>query len=141
MQDGDMNEALVYRYVELYNTCDLAIADEVIAADFVDHTHPELEPGPEAVKRMVADFRAAFPDAVGTVEQIIREGDMVAFRFTLRGTHQGTFGPLAPTGKQVEWTGMDFVRVAAGKFAELWSNQDSLGLLRQLGGVVSWPGQ
>jgi steroid delta-isomerase-like uncharacterized protein len=126
-------KALVSRYVELYNTGNVAIADEVIAADFVDHTPPELEPGPESVKRMVADFRAAFPDAHGMIEQVIAEGDVVAFRFVLRGTHRGMFGGIPPTGRRMTLTGMDFVRIADGKFAELWSNQDTLGLLRQLG--------
>ena len=115
----------------------MAIADEVIATDFVDHTHPELESGPEPVKRMVTDFRVAFPDAAATVEQIIGEGDTVAFRFVLHGTHQGMFGRIPPTGKHIAWTGMDFVRIANGKFAELWSNQDVLGLLQQLDGIIS----
>jgi steroid delta-isomerase-like uncharacterized protein len=133
---ANTSRALVSRYLDLYNTGNVVIADEIIAADFVDHTHPELRRGPEDVKHMVTGFRAAFPDALGMVEQVISEGDMVAFRFVLRGTHQGTFGHLAPTGKQVAWTGMDFVRIADGKFAELWSNQDTLSLLQQLGGIL-----
>jgi steroid delta-isomerase-like uncharacterized protein len=132
----DAHKALVERYVELYNTGDTAIADEIIAADFVDHTHPEAEPGPAGVKRMVAALRAAFPDARATVEQLVAEGDTVAFRFVLRGTHEGMFGGVAPTGRGITLTGMDFVRIEGGKLAELWSNQDTLGLLRQLGAIL-----
>jgi SnoaL-like polyketide cyclase len=55
--DTEANKALVRRYVELYNTGNMDIADEVIAADFVDHTHPELRPGPEDVKKEVKTFR------------------------------------------------------------------------------------
>jgi hypothetical protein len=51
---------LVRRYVELYNTGNMDLADEVIAADFVDHTHLELRPGPEDVKKEVTTFRAVF---------------------------------------------------------------------------------
>jgi len=129
----EANKALVRRYVELYNTGNVALADEVIAPDFVDYTHPELRPGPEDVKNEVASFRAAFPDAPITIEDIIGEGDTVAFRFVLRGTHQGMFAGLPATGKEVTLTGMDFIRIAGGKLVELWSNQDTLGWLQQLG--------
>jgi steroid delta-isomerase-like uncharacterized protein len=127
------NKALARRYVELWNTGNLALADEVLALDFVDHTHPELAPGSEAVKHEVAAFRTAFPDTHVTVEQMISESDTVAFRFVLRGTHQGTFGRFPPTGKEVVLTGMDFIRITDGKLVELWSSQDTLTWLQQLG--------
>ena len=129
----EANKALVRRYIELYNTGHVALADEVIAPDFMDHTHPELRPGPEDVKHEVTSFRAAFPDAWITIEDIISEGDTVAFRFVLRGTHQGMFAGFSATGKEVTLTGMDFIRIAGGKLVELWSNQDTLGWLQRLG--------
>ena len=130
--DIESNKALVRRYVELYTTGNVALADEVIDSDFADHTHPEQRPGPEDVKHEVATFRAAFPDAYVTIEDIISEGDRMAFRFEMRGTHLGTFAGLPATGKIMTMTGIDFMRIANGKLAELWSNQDTLGLLQQL---------
>src|SRR2546423_951900 len=109
------NKVLVRRYVELWNTGDGGLADEILAPDFVDHTHPDQPAGPQSVKEEVASFRAAFPDAQVRVEQMISEGDTVAFRFELRGTHLGPFGSFAPTGKQVVLTGMDFLRISDGK--------------------------
>ena len=50
---------------------------------------------------------------------MIGEGDIVAFRFTLRGTHTGTFAGIPPTGKVIILTGMDFVRIVNGRIAEL----------------------
>ena len=120
----------------MWNTGNLALADEVLAPDFVDHLHPELAPGPESVKKEVAAFRAAFPDAKVTVEQMIGEGDMVAFRFVSHATHQGPFAGFPPTGKQVVITGMDFIRIAEGKIAEVWSSQDTLSFLLQLGATI-----
>ncbi len=134
--DVEANKALVRKYIELWDTGNLALADEVLAPDFVDHLHPELAPGPESVKQEVAIFRAAFPDANITVEQVIGEGDTVAFRFVLRGTHAGSFAGLPPTGKEVVMTGMDFVRIADGKVVELWSSQDTLSFLLQLGATI-----
>src|SRR6266705_1857502 len=129
----EANKALVRRYVELYNTGSVALADEIIASDFVDHTHPELKPGPEEVKHEVTAFRTAFPDAYIRIEDMISEGETVALRFILRGTHRGTFAGIPATGKEVTITGMDFIRIADCKLVELWSNQDTLGWLRQLG--------
>ena len=131
------NKALINRYLDLYNSGDLAIADEVIAPDFVDHRHPELPSGPEGVKQMVTQFHAAFSDARSASGQMIGEGDVVAFRFELSAIHSGDIAGVAPTGKTVTITGMDFIRIADGKLAELWSSQNTLDWLLVLG-AVTW---
>jgi predicted ester cyclase len=134
-----VNKALVRRYLELYQTGDLRIADEIIAPSFVDHAHPEMPPGPEGVKHMVGSVGSAFSDTTLVVEDMIGEGDIVAFRFTLTGAHAGPFAGIAPTGRRFTLGGMDFVRVAEGKLIELWSAQDTLSLLRQLGATIRIP--
>jgi steroid delta-isomerase-like uncharacterized protein len=135
--DSDGNKAIARRYVELWSTGDPALADEVLAADFIDHTHPEQVPGPEGVKQAVKAFREGFPDARIAVEQLIGEGDIVAFRFVLRGTHLGPFAGFPPTGKEDSLTGADFVRIAGGKIVELWSSQDTFSWAQQLGFTIS----
>jgi steroid delta-isomerase-like uncharacterized protein len=131
--ETERNKALVRRYIEFWNTGGEALADEILASTFVDHTHPDRPPGPESVKEEVTTFRSAFPDAQIQLEQMIGEGDTVAFRFELCGTHLGAFGPFPPTGKQIVLTGMDFLRIANGKIVELWSYQDTLAWAEQLG--------
>jgi len=93
----EANKAIVRKYIELWSTGNLALADEVLAVDFVDHTHPNRIPGPESVKQEVKAFRDDFPDARITIEQMIGESDIVAFRFVPRGTHLGTFAGFPPT--------------------------------------------
>ncbi len=137
--DLEANKALVRRYVEMWETGNVALADEVLAAEYVDHTHPDRVPGPESVKQEVLAFRAGFPDAHITIEQMISEGDTVAFRFVLRGTHQGTFAGFAPTGKEAVLTGVDFIRIVEGVMVELWSSQETLSWVLQLGAKVSLP--
>ena len=127
----EANKALVLQYIHLNRN--FALLDEILAPNFVDHSHPEFRPGPEDIKQNLIDFYTAFPNASITIENMIGEGDIVAFRFTLQGTHTGTFAGIPPTGKTVIWTGMDFLRIADGKIAELWSNQDTLNMLQQLG--------
>lgn len=135
--DLEANKALVKRYVEMWATGNVALADEILAAAYIDHTHPDQAPGPESVKQEVTAFRAGFPDARITIEQMIGEGDTIAFRFMLRGTHQGPFAGFAPTGKEVVLTGIDFIRIADGKMVELWSCQETLSWVLQLGAKVS----
>ncbi len=129
----EANKALVRQYIELWVTGNLALADVVLAADFVDHMHPEWLPGPEGIKQDVQAFRAAFSDVRITVEHLLSEQDMVAFSFAMRGTHRGVFAGLPPTGKEVVVIGADFLRIADGKIAELWSYQDTLSWVRQPG--------
>ncbi len=86
--DSEANKAIVRRYIEMWNTGEVALADEVLAPTHVDHAHPEVT-GPEPVKQALLEFRAAFPDFRITIESLISEGDMVALLATLRRTHQG----------------------------------------------------
>ena len=67
---------------------------------------------------------------------MIAEGDLVAVRWSVRGTHHGPLDALGATGKEVNLTGVSFLRIVAGKIAEVWSNWDALGLLQQLGVVA-----
>ena len=78
-------------------------------------------------------FYSAFPPGQVTIEDMIAEGDKVVSRITLRGTHQGTFQGIPPTGKQVTITGIQILRIADGKIVEHRSELDALGLLQQLG--------
>src|SRR5947209_5246280 len=95
------NKAIMRRYEEAVNQGNLDLIDEVIAADYVGHEPDEDLHGPEGVKQFITMFRSAFPDLHLTVEDEIAEGDRVASRFTVRGTHQGELMGIPPAGKQV----------------------------------------
>lgn len=93
------NKAVARRFItQVWNAGELAAVDTLIHPDY---EVPGVETGPEAVKRNVLTFRAAFPDLVLTIDEIIGEGDRVAMRVTLRGTHLGTFRGIVPTGRVV----------------------------------------
>ena len=82
---------------------------------------------------MMVSYTTAFPDLELTTEDIVAEGDKVAIRNTWRGTHQGSFHGLPPTGKRVAFTGTDIIRFVDGRIAEQWADLDALGLMQQLG--------
>ena len=77
-----------------------------------------------------------FPDLHITIQDQIAENDLVATRYVMRGTHQGEFADIPPTGKQFTVTGIEMHRFADGKLVELWNVVDLLGMLQQLG-VIS----
>jgi steroid delta-isomerase-like uncharacterized protein len=135
------NKALVRRYVEeVLNNKNLALIDELVAPAFIDHdsSMPDAK-GPAGVKRLAAMVHTGFPDLHFTVEDMVAEGDKVVYRYTVRGTHQGDFMGIAPTGRQFVVTGIHIYRVGDGKFQEEWENWDMLRLMRQLG-VLPEPG-
>ena len=137
------NKCLIQRFVEVaFNKGNLDVADEVYASTFVSHdpTTPEGQGSPESVKQFVNTYLNAFPDGHTTVEDVVTEGDKVAYRWTFRGTHQGELMGISPTDKQVEITGITINRLSGGKIEEQWNVFDQLGILRQLG-VAPAPGQ
>ena len=85
------------------------------------------------VKRLFAEFRAAFPDWQEEIVQLVAEGDTVAGRFRCSGTHRGEFLGEAPTGKRMDVEEVFFLRVEEGKFVDFWALEDSLHRMRQLG--------
>ncbi|MFO7548091.1 MAG: ester cyclase [Acidimicrobiia bacterium] len=94
----------------------------------------------QQIQRLVG-LRAAFPDVSITLEDAVAEGDRVAFRCVLRGTHRGEFLGVAPTGRQVTVGLLDVVRIEDGLIAEQWGGPDLYDLVRQLGASVRPPGE
>ena len=121
------NKAVVRReQEELWNhTGDLDAAEELFAAEQA-----------EAAKQEAADFRQGFPDVVSTIEDLIAEGDKVVARWRSRATHRGDYMGIAPSGKEVEFTGISIYRIEGNKIAESWSVEDQFGLMRQIGAVA-----
>jgi steroid delta-isomerase-like uncharacterized protein len=81
-------------------------------------------------------WRQAFPDLKMNVDLIVAENDLVAVRWTARGTNTGTGNGLPATGKSVTATGQATFRFVDGKIAEEWASGDTVGIMKQLG---LWP--
>ncbi len=127
-------------YEEVANTGNLALLDQLMAANIVYHG-PGMEiKGVQGAKEMINGYRTAFPDLRMTVEDQVAEGDKVVTRWSARGTHRGDLQGIAPTGKKVTVTGINIDRIAGGKIAEEWEIFDLMGMMQQLG-VIPAPGQ
>ncbi|WP_336342714.1 ester cyclase [Halalkalicoccus ordinarius] len=122
---------------EIATKRNLDLTDEVFAEDAVEHAPYGDSRGVAALRADFNRFLAAFPDFSATVEDIVAEGDTVAMRVTLRGTQEGEFMEIEPTGREFEIQNMVFTRIEGGKIAERWLQPDIHGLFRQLGAVES----
>lgn len=128
-------------YEELLNEGILAIAEELVAPDFLNHEAPPgRNRGPESMRGLTTMLRTAFPDLHFKIEDLLAEGDTVAGRLTMSGTHKGPFMGMPLTGRSVQQDHMHFVRFRDGKAIEHWGVRDDLGMMQQLG-VITPPGQ
>ncbi|MEE9301404.1 MAG: ester cyclase [Alphaproteobacteria bacterium] len=131
----EANKAILARYFdEFWCKGNADAADGLVHPDIFYHQMPEgLPQGIDGIKALVGAWRQGFPDMHETVEMVIAEGDRAMGRFRLRGTHGGDFFGIAATGRPVEITGIDVLRIADGKIAEIWTNEDTYDLYRQIG--------
>ncbi|MFO1371491.1 MAG: ester cyclase [Candidatus Competibacteraceae bacterium] len=131
----EQNKAIVRRAIEEgWNPANLVVIDELYAADFIFHQESgEAMRGLGSFKTWIATIHSALPDIRYRIEAMYAEGDKVATRYTVRGTHQGDFRGLPATGKTLDLTGHLIHRVVDGKKTEGWGIWDTLGLLTQLG--------
>jgi predicted ester cyclase len=123
-------KVLAQQYVEAaFSDGNLAILDTICAPTHIHHGIG----GIAEVKALITYLRMAFPDVHFSIEDMIAEGDKVAYRWILRGTHQGEFADISPTGKAVIETGITILRIAEGKIVEGHYEVSSPGLEQQLG--------
>ena len=134
------HKAVVRRFLsEAFEKGNLGAVDELVADNYVDHTPPPKIPDNKAgLKQTVKMFRSAFPDLRMSVEDIVEEGNKVAFRTVTHGTHRGELMGIAPTGRSVSVNEEHFLRFTDGKIAEHWGVEDNLAMMQQLG-VVQTP--
>jgi steroid delta-isomerase-like uncharacterized protein len=135
------NKAIARRFAEVlqefFRTGDVDLMDSVLAENVVKHIsgQPPEAQTLEGFKQLLPALPEAFPDVLFEVENLIAEGDMVAFRLIWTATHQGEFFGIPPTGTRATVTEMHMFRIADGKVVERWGEWDALGLMQQLGAV------
>ena len=135
---SENNKAVVRRLIEeVWNKGNLPLADELFTPNYEhrDASTPDFGRGPEGEKKRATLYRTAFPDLRLMVEDIIAEGETVVTRWSCRGTHKGDLRGIAPTGRQINISGVTITRLEKGKLAEGFVNWDALGLMQQLGVV------
>ena len=135
MTTPEANKQVMVRFTQFINTASEQLALELISPDAIFHVPGRPEPmrGPAGYLAIIAMMRGGFPDIQWTLEEMIAEEDKVAARFTMRGTHDGAFFGVPPTGEKIAVQAMNFYRLADGQIVGERGQPDLLGLLQQIG--------
>jgi len=126
----EQNKAALRRiYEELYNNKDISRVPELVAPDYYFGNNK----GHDGYRQILANWHTAFPDVHFTVDQVVGEGDWLAYRISVGGTFKGKFRGFEPTGKTFKLTGAFFSQFKDGKLFTSFGFADNLGLYQQLG--------
>ncbi|MEJ2204911.1 MAG: ester cyclase [Gemmatimonadota bacterium] len=133
----DENKSLVRRYYEeVVSTGDVERLEEFIAPDYVEVYNNVTYPvGIEGAREHVLGVRTTYPDLLITVDHQIAEGDWVVSRVTARGTHEGVWLGMRPTGKSLEMTAVNVDRVVDGLIVEHGGAANMLEPLLEAGAI------
>jgi steroid delta-isomerase-like uncharacterized protein len=124
----------------LFNRGELDRVEEFVTPDFVNHeAWPGEDPGYEGFRLRLRRLRDAIPDIHMEVHEVLAEGDLVAYRATLSGTHEGPLLGIPATGRHFRVQHMHMLRMRDSKASEHWATRDDLGMMVQLG-VIPQPG-
>ena len=129
------NKQIVRRlFKDFLSKGNLAVADQIIAADHVHHdpATPDFGKGPEGQKKTISLYRNAFSNLNFKVNEMLESGSFVTTRYTSTGTHTAEFNGIAPTNKALSVEGIAINRLSRGKIVETWVVWDALGLMQQL---------
>jgi steroid delta-isomerase-like uncharacterized protein len=133
---SQLNKRIIQRYTSEYLPGrNPALASKFVSPNIVVHFGGQIFQGRETYLGIVAANLVAFPDLKWTVEDIRAEGDTVAVRFSMTGTHLGPFAGVAATGKAIRSESMTFYRLSHGRIVEERAQLDMLGMLRQMGAI------
>ena len=131
----EANKATVRRYFQELDKGNFAALEEVCAPTYTAHFPGAPGPMPrEAAVQLFTMFYAAFPDLYHTVDDQLADGDKVAVRLTIRGTHQHEFQGIPPTGKQIAMSALNIFHMPDGRIAEHWVEYDAHGHDATVGG-------
>jgi steroid delta-isomerase-like uncharacterized protein len=132
---SDANKQLIRLFLQRINAGDLAVVDEFVADDFVEHEEiPGLPATKAGVRQMFEMFQAAFADAQFEADDVIADGDVVSVRARLTGTHRADFMGLPASGNAINVGIADYFRVNNGILVEHWGVMDTGALMQQLAG-------
>lgn len=140
--DLEANKRVIHRVHLSWNVerRDMNIADQLLSPDW--RFHPSAQPniislyGREEFKSWAGALVNAIPDFRATIHDTVAEGDLVALRWTVAGTHTDEYMGAVATGNHVEVTGSSLWRVNRdGQNTDIWFVMDTLNFMRQIGAI------
>jgi steroid delta-isomerase-like uncharacterized protein len=136
----EQNKQLVRQYFEAYDQQDTERIGQLVSSNnYSFHLSGMPSMDWNGTKQFYAAAWSAFPDLHHDILDLVTEGDKVAVRYNIIGTHKGELQGIPPTGKEVSFSAMDFITLIDGKVAEEWEIADTMGLMQQIGAIPTPP--
>jgi ketosteroid isomerase-like protein len=140
----EQNKQVVLESFSVLKTGDSAVADRIIAPDFINREADDDPNRPDRGLRGPAGLIATsrwlsetFSDLRFDHIEVVAEDERVVVMATMTGIHTGTVQGIPPTGKRFEQRQFHLYRMRAGQIVEHSALRDDLGLLQQLGVLSS----
>lgn len=133
----DTNRRLLDAFVDFINTADEGKANRLVSPSATFFVPGRIEPlmGPPGYMQIIGMMRSGFPDIQWTLEDAVFGPDKIAARFTMHGTHNGSFLGVSPTGKAISVTAINIYYLRHGQIVGEYGQPDFLGLMRQIGAI------
>ncbi|HEX6281935.1 MAG TPA: ester cyclase [Nitrososphaera sp.] len=128
---------MVRQFFELLDRHDTERMGQLLVSSTNYSFHPSGMPPMDwnGRKQLLAAVTRAFSDLIHNIIDMVAEGDKVAVRLTVTGTHKGEFQGIPPTGKRLYLDEMAFLTIMDGKITEGWITSDTMGLMQQIGAI------
>jgi steroid delta-isomerase-like uncharacterized protein len=133
----EKNKQVVRQFYELLDRHDLKRMEQLLVSSTNYFFQPSGMPPMDwnGHKQLLAEVTRAFPDLNHNIEDMIAEGDKVAVRLNVTGTHKGEFQGIPPTGKNLSLDEMAFLTIIDGKITEGWITSDTMSFMQQIEAV------
>ncbi len=135
---AELNSAVVRKMLHRLSEGDIGGFVDSLSPSYVRHCQAmppgqQENRGRDAMRQWLIANQATFPDYHEDIEQLVAEGDIVAWRSIGRGTQRGPMGPFPATGKQMTIVIIGMHSFEGELVAETWTSWDNLAALTQLG--------
>ena len=119
-------------FEQVWNQGRLELLETIAVEELVLHAGRNAVSGRTTLRTIIGDFLTGFPDVKHRIEDLVIEGDRVVTRWRGIGHHRGSYDGIAPTGREIDYTGITIFRIAEGRIAEAWVNAEMAELLAAL---------
>ena len=141
-QEEQKNKQVVRQFFEAADRQNIEGMGQLVSSTNYSFHFPGMPPMDwNTHKQFFTAFTSSFPDLRHEIVDLVAEGDKVAVRFNVTGTHKGELQGIPPTSKKVSFIAMDFITLMDNKISEDWLSVDMMGLMQQIGAIPASPSQ
>jgi steroid delta-isomerase-like uncharacterized protein len=136
-KQGEINKQVVRQFFELLDRQDTERMEQLLISSTQYSFHPSGMPDMDwnAHKQLLAAITRAFPDLHHDVKDMVAEGDKVAVRLNVTGTHKSEFRGIPPSGRKLSLDEMAFLTIIDGRITEGWITSDTMSFMQQIGAI------